>query len=222
VATSKPAKAIRLLIVTGARERRSAERNLGPVRFEARHLDQAEPSHQAEENRAHAAKRNGTGVIAAHALGAYLSYPLSGTEGRTGDDPVAVGAGMPGGRPCDDGTNSWQAEEVSDGVEASRADFPPWGGTARSLLSWIAKFKQCLLGTPNLFRSLRTIAENLVGTKRHKSDRTSTRATFFAHFESVFTGTKRHTCDVIPITRRSYPMHAAALSRHSELYVYEV
>src|SRR5579859_752838 len=70
-------------------------------------------------------------------------------------------------------------------------------------------------GTPSLFRNLQPIAEIVVGTKRHNSDRipTSLRCsitTVFAYFEHVFTGTKKHMRTYMPISRRPHSMHATA------------
>ena len=78
-------------------------------------------------------------------------------------------------------------------------------------------------GTPNLFSNLWRSARIFVGTKRHNSDqRCCLIARVFAHLEHLFTGTKRHTCKSMRISRQSHPVIATALIHHSELYVYEV
>ena len=48
------ADAIRLLLLTGAREGETLKADWGAVRFEALGVDQAEPSHEAKQSRSHA------------------------------------------------------------------------------------------------------------------------------------------------------------------------
>jgi len=61
---------------------------MGPDRSQARDLDQAQPSHQAKENRAHAIERDRHATAAAHGVKENRSSAVSRQE-----RPLALSAG---------------------------------------------------------------------------------------------------------------------------------